>query len=287
MPVMYGEKENAFVRLQKEIMNLTEDLSLFDWVGESSGLHSYFASHPRCFAKSAAEHRQDSLKLPQIRLYKTSKGLTSGLTASIIKTVKRLLLDPPHGHFIANGKMNMPLFVHDVTSLTNEETTDTHTLAGKRLYSYKVKAEGLTETTITTHKELRAFPDDHDNDHLRYRIIRLWEVSLVPDHTLEDEDGDEGKDKAEEHNEGSGQPSGWLDRSKSLLSESADAVTTAVSQNPVVMFLSRLQEPFVGQLLVQKEPEGPWERVGTTERLIAYPSKGSINFRGVKVLMVR
>ncbi|KAG0702429.1 hypothetical protein DFH29DRAFT_804964, partial [Suillus ampliporus] len=31
MPVMYGEKKNAFVRLQKEIMNLTEDLSLFDW----------------------------------------------------------------------------------------------------------------------------------------------------------------------------------------------------------------------------------------------------------------
>ena len=105
---------------------------------------------------------------------------------------------------------------------------------------------------------------------------------VVPDHTLKDEDKD--KDKAEEHNEGSGQPSGW---SKSLLSESADAVTTAVSQNPVVMFLSRLQEPFVGQLLVQKEPEGPWERVGTTERLIAHLSTGSINFRGVEVLMVR
>ncbi|KAG2351654.1 hypothetical protein BDR07DRAFT_1284860, partial [Suillus spraguei] len=31
MPVMYGERKNAFVRLQKEIMNLTDDLSLFDW----------------------------------------------------------------------------------------------------------------------------------------------------------------------------------------------------------------------------------------------------------------
>ncbi|KAG2141539.1 hypothetical protein BD769DRAFT_1312794, partial [Suillus cothurnatus] len=36
MPVMYGERNNAFVRLQKEIMNLTDDLSLFDWVGEPS-----------------------------------------------------------------------------------------------------------------------------------------------------------------------------------------------------------------------------------------------------------
>jgi len=174
MLVMYVEKENAFVRLQKEIMNLTEDLSLFDWVGEPYGLHSYFASHPRCFAKSV-EHRQDSLKLLQIRLYKTSKGLTTGFTASIIKTVKRLLLDPPHGHFIASGRMNMSLFVHDVTGLTEDETTDTPTFAGKRLYGYKVKAEGLAETTIMTHEDLRAPPYDN----LHYRIIRLWEVSRL------------------------------------------------------------------------------------------------------------
>ncbi|KAG1725606.1 hypothetical protein EDB19DRAFT_1620376, partial [Suillus lakei] len=31
MAVMYGERHNVFVRLQKEIMNLTDDLSLFDW----------------------------------------------------------------------------------------------------------------------------------------------------------------------------------------------------------------------------------------------------------------
>jgi hypothetical protein len=53
MPVVYGEGKNAVVHLQKEIMNLTDDLSLFDWVGEPSEFHSHFASHPSCFAVSS------------------------------------------------------------------------------------------------------------------------------------------------------------------------------------------------------------------------------------------
>ncbi|KAG2129009.1 hypothetical protein DEU56DRAFT_502818 [Suillus clintonianus] len=279
MPVMYGEKKNAFVRLQKEIMNLTEDLSLFDWVGEPSELHSYFASHPRCFAKSAAERKGDSSKLPDIRLYKTSKGLTSGITASIIRNVKRLLLDPPHGHFIANGKMNMPLFVHEVVTMTPIGTTNPPTLNDHDLISYHVKAEGLTEMTITTHQVL---PRMDEEDSPSYRLIRMWEVNLIPpEDTAETEEAGAGD---EERNEESGKTSSWLGRSSAMLT---DAVTTAVSQNSAVMFLSRLQEPFVAQLLIRRKQDGPYERVGTTERLIAKPSSGSVNFRGVKTLVVR
>ncbi|OJA17688.1 hypothetical protein AZE42_11864 [Rhizopogon vesiculosus] len=283
MPVMYGEKKNAFVRLQKEIMNLTDDLSLFDWIGEPSELHSYFASHPRCFAKSATEHRKDSSKLPDYRLYKTPKSLTAGLTASIIRNVKTLLLDPPHGHFIANGKMNMHLFVHQVTTLTPVGTTDPPTLDVHGLINYHVKAEGLTEMTFTTHGILPPIIKGEDSP--SYRLIRMWEVSLMPpEDAMEVEDEDEERN---EENEESGKPSNWLVRSKSLLSDSLDAVTDVVSQNPVVMFLSRLQEPFIAQLLVRRKSGGPYERVGTTERLIAKPSSGSVNFRGIKTLVVR
>ncbi|OAX33716.1 hypothetical protein K503DRAFT_725504 [Rhizopogon vinicolor AM-OR11-026] len=279
MPVMYGEKKNAFVRLQKEIMNLSDDLSLFDWIGEPSELHSYFASHPRCFAKSAAEHRNSS-KLPDFRLYKTSKSLTTGLTASIIRNVKTILLDPPHGHFIANGKMNMHLFVHQVATLTPVGTTDPPTLDAHGLISYHVKAEGLTEMTFTTHGLLPPILSEGDSP--SYRLIRMWEVSLMPpEETMEVED------EVEERDEDPGKPPSWLVRSKSLLSDSLDAVTDAVSQNPVVMFLTRLQEPFIAQLLVSRKSGGPYERVGTTERLVARPSPGSVNFRGIKTLVVR
>ncbi|KAG1735705.1 uncharacterized protein EDB91DRAFT_550753 [Suillus paluster] len=279
MPVMYGEKKHAFVRLQKEIMNLTEDLSLFDWVGEPSDLHSYFASHPRCFAKSAAECRRGSSKLPHIKLYKMSRDLTTGLTASVIRNVKNLLHDPPHGHFIANGKMNMQFFVHEVTTLTPVEMTDptTHGLG------YHVKAKGLAEMTITTHRLLPDITDEEDSP--SYRLVRMWEVGLIPPADAAEIVDAEAED--DECPEASGKPPSWLGRSKSMLSDSLDAVATAVSHNSVVMFLSYLQEPFVAQLLMKRKHGGPYERVGTTERLIAKPSLGSVHFRGIKTLIVR
>jgi hypothetical protein len=100
----------------------------------------------------------------------------------------------------------------------------------------------------------------------------MWEVSLIS--ALEDEDEAEGP------NEESGKHSSWL-------KNSLDTVTNAVSQNPTVVFLSRLQEPFVAQLLMNRNPKAPYERIGTTERLIAKPSSGALNFRGIKTLIVR
>ena len=57
MPLLYGEGERAFLRLQEEIIKSTDDQSLFAWrypdsepLPPSSGL---LASHPRFFAESA------------------------------------------------------------------------------------------------------------------------------------------------------------------------------------------------------------------------------------------
>jgi hypothetical protein len=53
MPVIYGEKERAFFRLQEEIIKIADDRSVFDWVGNASEFSSMLASHPRCFAHSS------------------------------------------------------------------------------------------------------------------------------------------------------------------------------------------------------------------------------------------
>ncbi|KAG1731771.1 heterokaryon incompatibility protein-domain-containing protein [Suillus lakei] len=104
MPVMYGEKEYAFVRLQKEILYLTEDLSLFDWVGEPSKEHSYLASHPHCFAQTEAE-RTDKPDKPLRSLTFTgvaadlTAGLIVGLPATFGKNIRKHLNGPPHWQF--------------------------------------------------------------------------------------------------------------------------------------------------------------------------------------------
>ncbi|CAG8710777.1 3289_t:CDS:2, partial [Acaulospora colombiana] len=49
LPIAYGEKEGAFYRLQAEIMQHSDDETLFDWEGEASTYSSLFAASPACF----------------------------------------------------------------------------------------------------------------------------------------------------------------------------------------------------------------------------------------------
>ena len=57
MPLIYGEKHNAFLRLQAEIMKISDDHSLFAWKSRITSLnyvHSgLLATSPSCFAESS------------------------------------------------------------------------------------------------------------------------------------------------------------------------------------------------------------------------------------------
>jgi hypothetical protein len=289
MPVMYGERNNAFVRLQKEIMNLTDDLSLFDWVGVPSELHSYFASHPGCFAshsRSLAKTPTGSEKrFSRTQLVEVYKAFTSAIGSTIVLNVKKLLLDPPHGHFIANGKMNIPLFVHEVTKLIPADAIGPPTLNHDGYIDYIVKAEGLAEVKITTHILLPNTTNGEGSP--SYRLVRMWDFNLIPpEDVVKKADEESGSnDEDGERREGFIRTPSWLEKSDA--SNHIATMTTAVSHNAVAMFMSRLREPFVAQLLIQRKSRGPYERVGTKERLIAEPSSGSITFRGIKTLSVR
>ena len=53
MPMLYGEKSRAFVRLQEEIMKTSDDQSLFAWTAPwIGGLHGLLADSPRGFKNS-------------------------------------------------------------------------------------------------------------------------------------------------------------------------------------------------------------------------------------------
>ncbi|KAL2382475.1 hypothetical protein RJ035_006090 [Blastomyces gilchristii] len=54
MPILYGEKEKAFIRLQEEIMKQSDDQTLFAWkISDGQTYHGLFAKSPADFAKSA------------------------------------------------------------------------------------------------------------------------------------------------------------------------------------------------------------------------------------------
>jgi hypothetical protein len=57
MPLLYGEGENAFIRLQEEIMKFSDDQSLFAWKstahGAKSKAYGIFARSPKAFEESS------------------------------------------------------------------------------------------------------------------------------------------------------------------------------------------------------------------------------------------
>lgn len=52
MPLLYGEGSNAFLRLQKGIMMVSDDESIFAWRDDERINSGMLASHPSAFALS-------------------------------------------------------------------------------------------------------------------------------------------------------------------------------------------------------------------------------------------
>lgn len=83
MPLLYGEGENAFLRLQQEIIRDSDDESIFAWRDETLSaltLHGLLANSPQAFARSskASRYLDTDTKVP---FTMTNKGLS--LTADI------------------------------------------------------------------------------------------------------------------------------------------------------------------------------------------------------------
>ncbi|PVF95712.1 hypothetical protein CPB86DRAFT_562210 [Serendipita vermifera] len=117
LSISYGEKEGAFYRLQAEILQNTDDRTLFNWKGQASAYNSMFASSPEGFsgtqwgsstppvifhnAKSTFASANFVLHIP-LALHKMSE-LKSSLPDGVPKTAVFAILGPsfePGKHFI-------------------------------------------------------------------------------------------------------------------------------------------------------------------------------------------
>jgi hypothetical protein len=52
LPLLYGEGANAFIRLQQEIIRVSDDQSIFAWDSRSYRDRGLFAPHPQCFSNA-------------------------------------------------------------------------------------------------------------------------------------------------------------------------------------------------------------------------------------------
>ncbi|KAH8820024.1 heterokaryon incompatibility protein-domain-containing protein [Xylogone sp. PMI_703] len=99
MPLLYGEGERAFIRLQREIANTYDDQSLFAWYPSSSSdssiLYGIFASSPADFASSGdiipsdVEDKTPPFVVTNRGLHITVPMLNNGLLVSCLLRCQR------------------------------------------------------------------------------------------------------------------------------------------------------------------------------------------------------
>lgn len=257
LPVLYGEGERAFIRLQDEIMKNTDDTGIFDWVGEPSSLNSYLARSPSCF-RQIAWRPSSSKTTAELPVLEVVSEYTHKLSAALLRVAESLLDDPPLGHFIANGRMNLRTFVYQVRSV---ELTAAIEVQKRWIYTYHVKADALEPmTVVTTHK----FPDTHSARSLS--IGRVWDNALRVIPTKRKH----RKTVGVELDEPAGDDNPWSLKRDDYLALLGD----------------RLREPFVAQLLVV-HPDGQFRRVSTEERIVAQPRLAELlDLRTPKTLIV-
>jgi len=78
MPLLYGEKENAFLRLQQEIIRAHPDLSLLAWVSEPNGFYSGQKNQGGILATSPMDFKSAShiTRSPSAEASQASRSLT-------------------------------------------------------------------------------------------------------------------------------------------------------------------------------------------------------------------
>jgi len=84
MPMIYGEGDKAFIRLQEEILKTADDLSLFAWrVPDMKGTCGLLASDPSAFSDSFSFMRSDPLSVSAVAI--NNKGINLNVPVVTIK----------------------------------------------------------------------------------------------------------------------------------------------------------------------------------------------------------
>ena len=196
-PVMYGEGENAFVRLQTEIMAVSDDPTLYDWTGEP-GSNSFLASSPACFdpfAPPIVDPVPTTLlamnELNKIPLVQQAQRGIDTLTVGYFNAQERFSVNAEHpANFMAGAKIHCHGFEYSVLVVQETPAMVAARKKGETLYQYHIIAESLHPITVTL-----AEPIDTGVGFGRLQskylcILRVWDHSLATEQSGADVDGE-------------------------------------------------------------------------------------------------
>jgi len=93
MPPLYGEGENAFIRLQLEILRISDDESIFAWEDPADDNGGLLARSPDAFRKAGDVKRLDNMHYEKPPYSMTNKGLRVEFPVLSFSTIHVELLD--------------------------------------------------------------------------------------------------------------------------------------------------------------------------------------------------
>ncbi|KAI6120017.1 hypothetical protein EDD16DRAFT_1578869 [Pisolithus croceorrhizus] len=201
LPILYGESaEKALGRLLAEIISLSGDVSLLDWVGEPSQFRSYFPSKITCYrslpsplpclnteerplATSVLRNLSDSLFMSLCPQFLSRSLALLGVTCHVptilrqtpVSSAPRGVIElypfinaPPPRFFFCHFRL--PCIAYYVT-MVELQRADPSTPS----YTYNVRASGLAPLRITLPAELADVTKSRGALHL----VRPWHSKLL------------------------------------------------------------------------------------------------------------
>ncbi|KAG2362790.1 hypothetical protein BDR07DRAFT_1609239 [Suillus spraguei] len=163
LPVVHGEKrQDALGRLLQEIIAHSGDITVLDWVGQSSSFNSCLPAEISSYkALPLAPLSEHDMQMSISTLQKNIVAVESAL--NLYTTLENLGL--PH---FANGRLQLPCIAFPLTEVKQSPGGD-----GAKNFTYEVKADGLRDLLITTEDKLVQFsPAKHTEQ--TFLLVRPW-----------------------------------------------------------------------------------------------------------------
>ena len=229
-PVMYGEGESAFCRLQIEIMAASDDPSLFDWTGKP-GSNSLLASSPACFdpfAPPIVDPVPAMLRLVNALnkvpfVQQVQRGVDT-LGVGLFNMQEHFCVNAQHpANFMAGAKIHCHRLEYGVMDVeeTKAMSKSACEVGPGKLFQYHLISELLHPMTVTLAEPIKMGFGYGWIKSKYLCIFRVWDQSLA---------------------------TGWSD-------------TVDDGNHP-------LRQPFVAHLLISK-PGGIYRRIQVKEQIVA------------------
>lgn len=198
-PVMYGEGESAFYRLQIEIMAKSDDPSLFDWTGKP-GANSLLASSPACFDPFAPPivdpvpaTMQLANTLHKIPFVQQVQRGVDRLSVGLFNMQERVGVNAQHpANYMAGAKIHCHGLEYSVFDVEETKIMSEAQAAGRggKVFQYHLIAESLHPITVTLGEPIKT-GFGYGRVATKYLcIFRVWDQSLATEWSTAGEERD-------------------------------------------------------------------------------------------------